>query len=49
MAKQGLIPYYKIETSVRFKKKDFEAFLEKSRVEARVKKEPKKPFMVGSH
>jgi len=40
MAKRGLIPYYKIETSVRFKKSDIEAFLEKSRVEAR-EKEPK--------
>ena len=41
MAKRGVIPYYKIETSVRFKKSDIEAFLEKSRVEAREKKEPK--------
>ena len=41
MAKRGVIPYYKIERSVRFKKSDIEAFLEKSRVEASVKKEPK--------
>jgi excisionase family DNA binding protein len=42
IAKRGLLPYYKIETAVRFKKSDIKAFLEKSRVEARKKKESNK-------
>jgi excisionase family DNA binding protein len=35
MAKRGVLPYYKLGTVVRFKKSDVEAFLERSRVEAK--------------
>jgi hypothetical protein len=48
MAKRGVLPYYKIETSVRFKKSDIEAFLEKTRVETREKKKPKNKDKIHS-
>jgi excisionase family DNA binding protein len=32
LAKRGLIPYYKIGDTIRFKSSDVEAFLERSRV-----------------
>lgn len=35
MAKRGLLPHYKFGSLIRFKKSDIEAFLEKSKVEAR--------------
>jgi len=38
MAKRGLLPHYKFERVVRFRKSDIDAFLEKARVEAREKK-----------
>jgi excisionase family DNA binding protein len=35
LAKRGLIPYYKIGDTIRFKLSDVEAFLERSKVEKR--------------
>jgi excisionase family DNA binding protein len=38
MAKRGLLLHYKFGSLIRFKKSDIEAYLEKSRVEAKEKK-----------
>jgi excisionase family DNA binding protein len=36
MVKRGLLPYYKMGKVIRFRKKDIEAFLDRSRIEKTV-------------